>query len=1540
MGFYGNISGSTKSAFTFDKVYANRTLMDLALENGNDSVFLGRYVLIEYDDAPVSIWIVTRDGITRAYTDYELTQTLTPMANVVYRDENSAQTAHSTVDFYRYDIVSRQLVKIVDAQGPYQINYNTDVQKYGRGYDGTVWRKVYDPELNKYRYVLLAELNAAVPTFHLMVMAPNEANDAPSIDETDSTNLNYYIKYPGYIVNRFKPDSTGDVTVAQPTESWEYNSDGTEKQHNYNIGEQTVRIKFNKAGFAPQTHQTDLENDNVMGSNRIYWEAASTGRHYNVSLANPQGHTAMDVHEWAIELPVLGNIVHKMYDLIYGYTGTSRRISNWWKTSLTQSDRMYDMKTMVGCMNRVRDVLGYNVTSAASAPSATKNTEDNTLAFIGPDVQNLGGINSIYYYAKQPRYVQDDNGDFVYRDGAYRVANPVTTAANERMRIDYYDYIPTELTDINSSMYGLVVALNRLMGTGTEPGTVRDSDTIIGLMGRLSDIFGRVDVALVPYKMMYTDRYGIIRTAGAVNDRVGMYPFVPAYAEGNDPQPDNGNEYIMDGKGNWRYPVSYVLTNLVPVVNNNNRVRDPILAADTLNAAIARIEHEIAEIYGATAATSLDGITGTMGTTGVAGIGNFTRVAQILNNRTETIDERITDLRMWRYISVANNEEHLSSTVTDITAAAGQADSENNADTFYFKSGNKWIMLAMDTTNDKLTIGHKISTNNSTNVVGLIQSSATGWGGSNDQDNQITIPNFTIDEAGHVVAHSSNTYYLPNSFKYISIAAQSSAIANSTGNTTQIAADNSADTITLATANKWLTIANDATNDKITFGHITAWAQPQVITPSAEAGWQATKTTDNKITLPTFTFDEAGHLTAQGTIDFYLPHSFKSYAVLAQNSGTTASIGNTETVVADNSADTLSFGTDNKWLTIRANTTGDSDEIDDTIYIGHAYDGTAAGQSYGLLYSKKVSPTEQELIDHTYVNLDSNNTFEIPYFTVDNTGHIASASTQHVILPENFTTITKSNVDGINVNNGTESAVSATTLVDTLNFKGANKWIIAALNSKEVAFSHKLTSATAGTYGDSAAQTPDFGATFKVPYIGIDEAGHVTTLSEHTVTIKLPSIGGDKTGDNNVSNVLTDLTLTASTGALTRTYTNVGTLKLTGYAAIAAGSAALAVSDTINGAFAKLEARIAYEETNRGNAITTEVSDRNTAISNAIGVLTPYLKTGETTVRSALDNIVDDLEDYADQSEADAKTYTDNYINLTTADVASGADKTVKNAIAKAIADLQSYADTAESDANNYTNTELAKLNSDYATSTYMAATRAAIKAVDDKIGTIPSGVPTTIIGIIDPSNLIVASGSTKTVVNAIAKSLVDAKAYTDAELAKLNSNYATSSYMAAVRSAISGVNDKFGTFPTGKTTVMGVLGDYVQTTTLSDYVTNTSLSTTLSSYALKNDYLAKTAVETEVNKVLANYDLSLKEPDITFTADADDGLALTVDVKTGSTYTYTWFEDGAQIGNVHVLSGTSATLPGPLTGSQYSVTVVRTYNSMESQKSMTVTLE
>ena len=90
--------------------------------------------------------------------------------------------------------------------------------------------------------------------------------------------------------------------------------------------------------------------------------------------------------------------------------------------------------------------------------------------------------------------------------------------------------------------------------------------------------------------------------------------------------------------------------------------------------------------------------------------------------------------------------------------------------------------------------------------------------------------------------------------------------------------------------------------------------------------------------------------------------------------------------------------------------------------------------------------------------------------------------------------------------------------------------------------SHATSGATAGSYGDSAAQTPAYSGTFKVPYITIDTYGHVTGISDHTVKIpaaySLPTasastLGGVKVGTNlSISNGVlsaTNTTYTAGT---------------------------------------------------------------------------------------------------------------------------------------------------------------------------------------------------------------------------------------------------------------------------------------------------------------------------------------------------------------------------------------------------------------------------
>lgn len=74
MGFYGNIRNTTSNSFKFDRIYSNRTLMELSADS--DGIFGGRYVLVEYDQAldenpalgSQIIYSVKIDNIKRYYT--------------------------------------------------------------------------------------------------------------------------------------------------------------------------------------------------------------------------------------------------------------------------------------------------------------------------------------------------------------------------------------------------------------------------------------------------------------------------------------------------------------------------------------------------------------------------------------------------------------------------------------------------------------------------------------------------------------------------------------------------------------------------------------------------------------------------------------------------------------------------------------------------------------------------------------------------------------------------------------------------------------------------------------------------------------------------------------------------------------------------------------------------------------------------------------------------------------------------------------------------------------------------------------------------------------------------------------------------------------------------------------------------------------------------------------------------------------------------------------------------------------------------------
>lgn len=114
--------------------------------------------------------------------------------------------------------------------------------------------------------------------------------------------------------------------------------------------------------------------------------------------------------------------------------------------------------------------------------------------------------------------------------------------------------------------------------------------------------------------------------------------------------------------------------------------------------------------------------------------------------------------------------------------------------------------------------------------------------------------------------------------------------------------------------------------------------------------------------------------------------------------------------------------------------------------------------------------------------------------TIDSYGHITSATT--VKVP------------------------SATTAAEGLTKKPSGTAPI-SVNANNV-ISHDNSGVSAGTYGATTQQTPSHGGTFSVPYVTVDDKGHVTSAS--TASVKLPN-------DNNT--YPTTVTYTQAAGAQT-----------------------------------------------------------------------------------------------------------------------------------------------------------------------------------------------------------------------------------------------------------------------------------------------------------------------------------------------------------------------------------------------------------------------
>lgn len=346
MGFYGNITNTSKTTFTFDKIYSNRLQMDNSCTS--DGIFLGRYVLVEYG-LPATQYLVGYLDNKIMYddpSDRSDSHIILCENGKLVKVKRSNQwylyvgnvTASGTKEWKYLTRITND--RVDDEQ--YNLNYQIDYPVYGRGYDSTVWIKQYIN--NQETYVQIAELNTVVPNFSIYPLLPQDpyvAVDNASIvyqpgkyyyyDETDSHYKldNNDTKTEGrvyYLESELGPA----ITTDQSSTNLLYK---LRVPTNFQLDLDDNNIYYNKEGFS----KTKRSYDNTT-KNSINYKLSQSGYrfYYNVEQDNVVGEPIEDGYDrksLVVKLPALGNAVCDTYDLLYGQNRDDS-ITNFDKTNI------------------------------------------------------------------------------------------------------------------------------------------------------------------------------------------------------------------------------------------------------------------------------------------------------------------------------------------------------------------------------------------------------------------------------------------------------------------------------------------------------------------------------------------------------------------------------------------------------------------------------------------------------------------------------------------------------------------------------------------------------------------------------------------------------------------------------------------------------------------------------------------------------------------------------------------------------------------------------------------------------------------------------------------------------------------------------------------------------------------------------------------------------------------------------------------------------------------------------------------------------
>ena len=421
MGFYGKVN-RTDSNFVIDVTYGNRAEMeDALLKDGGDGVFIGRYVLVDYNKGTT-----IEDNYIRLYKrdnwNYFFSADFTSATRAIYSekpyfiiDDNGKTTINpeykEDIKTNPYLIFQNQPIYIVSETGGYVFyrcvdrwsttryplfelmneapidtdnyyyNFAQDRERYGnaigRGWDSTIWQKIYVDETEQ--YVMIAELNSVVPTFDITTDAPTLSPIAPHFD-ADSTNVYYRLHLQpswGLRVAKAESKDESDTYFSHSGQRWNPETN----KNDWFSESYDGAIYFNEKGFDPLVHY----NPNGLKNEITLLPTGKSGNRYNISHNGGivTKEERPDIQELTIHLPGIGDSISKMWDMIYGdgegevdeNGGLKRNDNIAWDNiaglRLVSAKRdgngfeynQDQVNTLAGCINSVHDLMGMIITN-------------------------------------------------------------------------------------------------------------------------------------------------------------------------------------------------------------------------------------------------------------------------------------------------------------------------------------------------------------------------------------------------------------------------------------------------------------------------------------------------------------------------------------------------------------------------------------------------------------------------------------------------------------------------------------------------------------------------------------------------------------------------------------------------------------------------------------------------------------------------------------------------------------------------------------------------------------------------------------------------------------------------------------------------------------------------------------------------------------------------------------------------------------------------------------------------------------------------